>query len=286
MGMFGIHSKFRRVASMLGAALGIGLLVSAGPAQAQEEFKLAEPGVLTVAVFSNGVPVIGYDTDDKLIGIDGVLLNSFAEKHNLKVKLYKTTFASTILAIQQGKADVGTWFYYTEDRAKQIRYTLPFLRETASVFTLKSNEFDGVESLKGKRVGVVVGQSFAPFVQKTFGSTAQMYPDGIAGGTALLNGQIDAYVGSSFIINEPPFVGTDNVRATVLKVGEMGLPPNIAGAFDHNFVSCSNKGLAAALDDELRRLTESGEWKKVIEEHGLVEDNYASIDPAPVQLCE
>lgn len=273
------------VALALIAAACVALLVPADRAAAKDDFNLAEPGFLTVAVFSNAPPVIGYDSADKMLGVDGDFLESFAGRHSLKIKLYKTTFASTILAVKQGKADVGTWFYYTEERAKQIRYTLPYLRETASVFTMESFGYKGLDSLAGKRVAAVVGHSFAPYVQKAFGAGATLYPDGIASRTALLNGQVDAYVDSSFVIDEPPFAGNDKVKGVILKVGDLGLPQNVAGALDFNFVSCGNNALANALDEEMKSLHQGGQWQEILKKNGLTEDSRAPID-APKQLCE
>jgi len=254
------------------------------PAHAQEEMKLVEPGYLTVAVFENSLPVIAYDNQDELSGVDGEFLKSFAERHGLKIKLYKTTFASTILAVQQSKADIGTWFYYTEDRAKQVRYTLPYLRETASVFTMESLGYTGLESLADKRVAVVVGFSFAPYVQKAF-KNATLFPDGITARTALLNGQVDAYVDSSFAISQPPFVGNGQVKSSVLKAGDLDLPENIAAALDFNFVACGNKGLATALDEEMKALHGNGKWDEMLKGFNLTEESKAPLD-APVQLCE
>ncbi|MGE0239755.1 MAG: substrate-binding periplasmic protein [Parvibaculaceae bacterium] len=275
--------------SLRGAMLALAFIAaSAGltaPAAAENTFGLAEDGVLTVAVFANAPPVIGYDSEDKMLGVDGAFLESFAGRHGLKIKLYKTTFASTILAVKQGKADIGTWFYYTEERAKQIRYTLPYLRETASVFTMDSFDYKGLDSLAGKRVAAVVGHSFAPYVQKAFGDGAKLYPDGIAARTALLNGQVDAYVDSSFVIDEPPFTGNDKVKGVILKVGDLGLPQNIAGALDFNFVACGNTALAAALDAEMKSLHEGGQWQEILKKNGLTEESLAPTDP-PKQMCE
>lgn len=282
MGAQFVSSNCSRIFALFALAL---LSIAAARPSVAQEMKLIEPGHLTIAVFANAMPVIAYDAQDQMMGVDGEFFKSFAEKHGLKIKLYKTTFPSTILAVQQGKADIGTWFYYTEERAKQIRYTIPYLRETASIFTLESFGYTDLDSVKGKRVAAVVGHSFAPFVQKAFGDGATLFPDGVAARTALLNGQVDAYVDSSFVIDEPPFAGNDQVKGVILKVGDLDLPQNIAGALDHNFVACDNKGLANALDEQMKALHANGKWDEILKAHNLTEESKAPVD-APKQLCE
>jgi ABC-type amino acid transport substrate-binding protein len=88
-------------------------------------FNLAEPGYLTVAFIDGLMPKISSDGKGGLQGFEGWLLTKVAETYGLKIKPYPTTFSGGILAVQQGKADVGTSTYYTSDRAQVIYYTIP-----------------------------------------------------------------------------------------------------------------------------------------------------------------
>src|SRR5262245_28690149 len=176
------------------AILAMLLLAAGTPASGQPaSYQLVKPGVLTVATYSSTPPAIIVGPGDQLGGLDGALLTSFAREHGLTLSLYQTTFASVILAVQQGKVDVGTYYYYTSERAKTVYYTYPFLREQASVITLKSFPYSGVESLKGKKVGGVVGHVWAPYLQKAFGANAVLFPNGLNVAPALLHGRVDAY---------------------------------------------------------------------------------------------
>lgn len=58
------------------------------------------------------IPGIVVGPGDQLGGLDGVLLTAFAKDHGLELKLYQTTFASMILAVEQKKIDVGTYVFY------------------------------------------------------------------------------------------------------------------------------------------------------------------------------
>jgi polar amino acid transport system substrate-binding protein len=261
------------------------LLAAGTPASGQQaRYQLVTPGFLTVATYSSTPPAIIVGPGDQLGGLDGALLTSFARDHGLKLSLYQTTFASVILAVQQGKVDVGTYYYYTSERAKTVYYTYPFLREQASVITLKSFPYSGVDSLKGKKVGGVVGHVWAPFLQKAFGPNAVLFPNGVNVATALLNGQVDAYVNSTIVLQAAPINSSPNVVAHVFKRGDLDMPDSVLSTMDYNFVNCKNRGLADALNEQMVKLHKSGEWVKILEQNGLDPGSDVPLE-APPQLC-
>ena len=126
------------------------------------DFKLVEPGYLTVGTYGTGIPAIVVGPGDKLGGLDGALLNAFARDQNLKLKLYQTTFASQILAVEQGKIDVGTYVFYTAERAKHVFYTDPFWVSHAVIFTMKSSRTRVRKAWTGRRLARSSGLSGLP----------------------------------------------------------------------------------------------------------------------------
>lgn len=71
-------------------------------------FALVTPGTLTVAIPASVAPPAMTITGTTLGGVDGALINAFVRDHQLKIRLYPTTtFASTVLAVQSGRADLG-----------------------------------------------------------------------------------------------------------------------------------------------------------------------------------
>lgn len=121
-----------------------------GAALAQPALQLVEPGSLTVGTYGTVIPGIVVDPGDKLGGLDGVLLTAFAKDHGLELKLYQTTFASMILAVEQKKIDVGTYVFYTPERAQHVFYTYPFLVSRAVIYTLKSFPYNGPQSRRNR----------------------------------------------------------------------------------------------------------------------------------------
>src|SRR5450759_4320981 len=102
---------------LAGAACGSN---SAAPSSSKTgSFNLVTPGTLTIANFGTEYPDVVVK-GNTISGIDGDYLNAFANKYGLKIKLFTTSFPSTILAVQQHKADVAVNFYWSAARGAQV----------------------------------------------------------------------------------------------------------------------------------------------------------------------
>jgi ABC-type amino acid transport substrate-binding protein len=281
-GRFALFGLFAALtASLVSGACYFG---SAGRSAAQPALQLVEPGSLTVGTYGTVIPGILVGPGDKLGGLDGVLLTAFAKDHGLKLKLYQTTFASMILAVEQKKIDVGTYVFYTKERAQHVFYTYPFLVSRAVIYTLKSFPYDGPQSLDGKKVGTVVGFVWAPYLQKWSAAGAALFPDQVTVAKALLNGQIQGYVNGGFIIHAPPFNDDPNVVEYPLHTGDFDIPEQFLANPAYNLVNCNNRELGAELDRELAKLRANGEWQKALKSYDLGPDQEIELK-IPPQIC-
>ena len=259
----------RRMANRLGA-LGLAavlmLVVGCGSTSSSNggttnSFSLLTSGTLLVSTWGTSQPEVVINSDGTMGGLDGALLKAFAKDHNLTIKLFQTTFASAILAVQQGKADMGAYFYWSDARAKQAFYTYPFFADTSVVITKSDFNYTGPDSLKGKHVGGIVGSVYTPYVQKYFpANLVSIYPDIPQEGQALLNGQVDALIESNTVAAEPPLLGRTDIKLWPINAGDFGLPASMLQNLSYNVVPCTNKPLADALDAELKKMVQSGEW--------------------------
>lgn len=226
---------------------------------------LLTAGTLTISTWGTSTPEVVVNSDGTMGGLDGALLKAFAKDNGLTLKLFQTTFASSIIAVQQHKADMGAYFYWNPARAAQAFYTLPFFADYSVVITKSSFSYTGPDSLKGKKVGAIVGSVYTPYVQKAFpASSVSVYPDIPQAGQALLNGQIDALVESNTVATEPPLLGHTDITLNVIKGGDFGIPAANLQNVSYNVVPCDRKPLADALDSELQKLRNSGEWDKIL----------------------
>jgi ABC-type amino acid transport substrate-binding protein len=272
-----------RISVLIAIFLGVGVAAQRTYAQTAE-FHLVEPGYLTVGTYGTGIPAIIVGPGDKLGGLDGALLNTFARDHNLQIKLYQTTFASQILAVEQGKIDVGTYVFHTAERAKHVFYTYPFWVSHAVIFTSKSTPYSGPKSMEGKKVGTVVGFVWAPYLQKWSATGGVLFPDQATIAQALLNGQIDGYVNGEVLLHTPPISDSPDIVAHRLEAGDFGFPASILSNLSYNIVNCSNRNLAAAMDQEFAKSHSDGEWQAVLKDNGLTAD--ADVDlKSPDQVC-
>ncbi len=286
---------FRRRLGAGAAALALALLLGGcagastaptAPEEGQEDvlspdFTLANDGYLTIATYGSNPPVNIDNPDGTMSGIEGELLNSFAAKYGLELKLAPTTFASMILDVQQGRADMGLFVYWTEERAQTLYYSSALLDVPAVVFADKDFDYQGPESLDGRKVGAIVGQVWAELLQKEIGDDAVLFQNQAQAGQALLNGQVDGYItGLTQMYNAPLSEHQDEIAAHELNDGDWNMPGALLRNTGYNVVSCDNQELAHALDDHLNEMIDSGDWKQVF---SALPSEFAVSEVAPPQ---
>lgn len=244
-------------------------------------FDTVKDGVLTVAPYSESAPVVTRD-GGKLGALTGDLLNGFAKKYGLKVELQQADFAGSLAATQQRRADVTPYIYYTPERAKTVYYSAPDFVLPTGIYTLNSVHYKDTSSLHGMKVGGVVGQVWEPYLRKKFGDNAKLFQTAVDAETALVNGQIDAYVNSNFQMLVPPFSKHSNVEFHPLSNGDLGMPSDVINTYSYNVVSCQNSALAKAMDKYLKGLVSSGKWKKIYDKNNFPKDSRL-LDPADIK---
>lgn len=248
------------------------------------DYRLVEPGTLTVATHGSSAPALTISSNDELGGLDGAWLTAFAKDHGLKIRLFNTTFASVILAVETGKVDVGTYYFYREERARHVYFTYPFLRQRGVVFTRRFFQYNGPWSLAGKRIGTGIGFIWGQYLQAAFGASLALFPSALTGLTALFNGYIDGWVDSDDTISGTLGPPPEQLALHPLRAGDFGIPENVITNYAYNFVRCDNKGLAKALDDEMTVLHRRGSWISVLKANKLTEAHDVPLREPP-QLC-
>jgi ABC-type amino acid transport substrate-binding protein len=247
-------------------------------------FKLASPGTLTVGVYGSYPPAVAYgkDTSGTLGGIDGVLINTFAKEHGLKVKLQPTTLASVVLGIQQHKMDVGLYIYYSPERSKQVRFTRTFASDVNQLVLRKDYDYTGPDSVS--TVGSGVGFALAPTLRKALGDKLKLFPTSEAVLKAVLNRQIDGAVLGGLVNNviAPPMT-TETGKAISLDPGTWGLSADQLSTADYNIVACDNQKLGDALDATMDKLVSSGEWDSQLKSIDVTP--YTPKSDMPAQGC-
>jgi len=271
----------------LSALLTLGVTAACGgsssPTQsATNNFPLISSGTLTVATWGTSPPEIVVN-GDQLTGLDGALLNAFASDHKLTLKVFSTDFASSILAVQQRKADMGAYFYWSPARSQQMFYTKPIFADTTVVIYKDTFTYTGPDSLKGKKIGATTGSVYTPIVQKLFGNNVVVFPGITQMSTALINGQVDALVEANTVATEPPLAGRTDIKQTQVNPGDFGMTADQLTHIAYNVVPCGSGKLADALDAELAKLQSSGAWTKALSDNSAQPVTFAN--DRPTQGC-
>ena len=101
----------------------------------------------------------------EIVGIDAEICKAVAEKLGKKFSAETVDFDSVIPAVISGEADLAAaGITVTEDRKKNVDFSVPYVKTGIVVIYKKSNPFTSVDQLKGKRIGVQGGTTSETFV--------------------------------------------------------------------------------------------------------------------------
>ena len=101
----------------------------------------------------------------EIVGIDVEICRTVAEKLGKGFQCETVDFDSVIPAVISGKADLAAaGITVTEDRKKNVDFSVPYVKTGIVVIYKKSNPFTSVDQLKGKRIGVQGGTTSETFV--------------------------------------------------------------------------------------------------------------------------
>jgi len=136
---------------MLGAA------VLAGCSQ-KEDNRLK---MITEATF----PPYEFLRGQNVAGIDVEICRAVAEHLGWEFQVETVDFDSVIPAVISGKADLAAaGITVTEDRKKNLDFSIPYVKTGIVVIYKKSDPFKDVAQLKGKKIGVQSGTTSEAFV--------------------------------------------------------------------------------------------------------------------------
>lgn len=270
-----------RCIAALSATLGLFLL--SAPASAADEYKLAEPGTLSVAITGDMPGLVS--KNGKLVGYDGEILQLAANKLNLKIKPVPMEWSGAIAAVQGGRVDlIGGNVAWTAQRVAALSLTDPTGYFQNGITQKNGNDMRTLASLENKKVGSITGFSFLPELRKIKGITVSLYDTSDAAIRDLLAGRIDAMVGDPPVIDyailQNPSWGLKNLPFTDNNP-DYPLLTGVGRQYVFG-LSKENKSLSDAISAEIRKLWDSCEVKKIGAKYGNV--NAANYTASPVNF--
>ena len=101
----------------------------------------------------------------EIVGIDVEICRAVAERLGKEFQAETVDFDSVIPAVISGKADLAAaGITITEDRKKNVDFSIPYVKTGIVVISKKSNPFKDVAQLKGKKIGVQGGTTSETYV--------------------------------------------------------------------------------------------------------------------------
>jgi polar amino acid transport system substrate-binding protein len=233
---------------------------SSAPATAAPTYKLATPGELSVGSDLDYPPMeqLNGSTPE---GFDVDLMTAIAQEMGLKINyLPPQKFDALTALVNAGKFDViASSMTINDERKKVILFSDPYFDSNQSIAMKEGSKYTSPADLKGKKIGVqsgTTGEQWATENLKPAGATIVPFSKTSEAFAALQAGNVVA------VVNDLP------VTAQIVKDAskKLTIVKQIPTGEQYGFgVAMANPELAAAINEALKKVKDSGEYKAIYE---------------------
>lgn len=242
--------KLNRIAALtLALALLLSLTVSASAEGFRTLDEIKESGKLVIGLFSDKKPFGYVDEYGEYQGYDVYLARRLAEDLNVELVPVSLDAPNRIEFLQSFKVDIVLAnFTYTEERAAQVDFALPYMKVALGVVSPDSALITEPEQLNGKTLIVSKGTTAETFFEKNYPEVKlAKYDSYTEAYIALLDGRGDA-------------LSTDNTEVLAWAIENPGFSVGIEslGSLDtiNPAVSKGNETLLTWINEEIVKLGE------------------------------
>ena len=128
----------------------------------------------------------------EIAGIDVEICRAIAQKLGKDFQAETVDFDSVIPAVISGKADLAAaGITITEDRKKNVDFSIPYVKTGIVVIYKKANPYTSVDQLKGKKIGVQGGTTSETFVLEQLKQEPERTKSPAEAVAALKSGRVD-----------------------------------------------------------------------------------------------
>ncbi len=240
--------KLNRIAALtLALALLLSLTVSASAEGFRTLDEIKESGKLVIGLFSDKKPFGYVDEYGEYQGYDVYLARRLAEDLNVELVPVSLDAPNRIEFLQSFKVDIVLAnFTYTEERAAQVDFALPYMKVALGVVSPDSALITEPEQLNGKTLIVSKGTTAETFFEKNYPEVKlAKYDSYTEAYIALLDGRGDA-------------LSTDNTEVLAWAIENPGFSVGIEslGSLDtiNPAVSKDNETLLNWINEEIVKL--------------------------------
>jgi polar amino acid transport system substrate-binding protein len=232
----------------------------ASSAPAAPTYKLATPGELTVGSDLDFPPMEKLNGSQPE-GFDVELMTAIAKEMGLKINyLPPQKFDALPALVNAGKFDViASSMTINDERKKLLVFSDPYFDSNQSIAMKEGSTYAAPADLKGKKIGVqsgTTGEQWATENLKPAGATVVPFSKTSEAFAALQAGNVAA------VVNDLP-ITADIVKD---KTKKLAIVKQIPTGEQYGFgIAQNNAGLATAINDALKKVKASGEYKTIYE---------------------
>ncbi len=241
----------KKLTKIFALTLALVLLFSLTVSASAEGFRsleeIKESGKLVIGLFSDKKPFGYVDENGEYQGYDVYLARRLAEDLGVELEAVSLDAPNRIEFLQSFKVDIVLAnFTYTEDRAAQVDFALPYMKVALGVVSPDGALITDVEQLNGKTLIVSKGTTAETFFEQNYPEVQlAKYDSYTEAYIALLDGRGDA-------------LSTDNTEVLAWAIENPGFSVGIEtlGSLDtiNPAVSKGNETLLAWINEEIVKL--------------------------------
>ena len=201
----------------------------------------------------------------EIAGIDVEICRAVATKLGRPFKAETVDFDSVIPAVISGKADLAAaGITVTEDRKKNVDFSIPYVKTGIVVIYKKSNPFKNIEQLKGKKIGVQGGTTSETFVLEQLKQEPERSKSPAEAVAALKSGRVEFVIADidpakNCVKGEADLALSDFITSEEYAVAIRKGQPELLKAIDETIAELKASG---QLDQWIRQFTEESDKLK------------------------
>ena len=201
----------------------------------------------------------------EIVGIDVEICRAVAKKLNRPFKAETVDFDSVIPAVISGKADLAAaGITVTEDRKKNVDFSIPYVKTGIVVIYKKSNPFKDKDQLKGKKIGVQSGTTSETFVLEQLKQEPERSKSPAEAVAALKSGRVEFVIADidpakNCVKGETDLALSDFITSEEYAVAIRKGQPELLKVIDETITELKASG---QLDQWIRQFTEESDKLK------------------------
>ena len=201
----------------------------------------------------------------EIAGIDVEICRAVAKKLNRPFKAETVDFDSVIPAVISGKADLAAaGITVTEDRKKNVDFSIPYVKTGIVVIYKKSNPFKDKDQLKGKKIGVQGGTTSETFVLEQLKQEPERSKSPAEAVAALKSGRVEFVIADidpakNCVKGEADLALSDFITSEEYAVAIRKGQPELLKAINETITELKSSG---QLDQWIRQFTEESDKLK------------------------